>query len=196
MLLVGSVGESWADTGFWASIGYASVSVDTALPTGRDAPFAIPPADFADYSDSGVRVAVGWQRNWLGFEAGWADFGSKVRLDEEECNIPPGGQIVCPAPGTFFYVTEQTGSATWIAFTPTYEAGSWTVGAKVGVARVRVEAALQGFSGSMDGYDRSVRAMYGISGTFAVTRQLALRADLDAFHDRAHTIGLSAMLRF
>lgn len=191
-------GEARADTGFWASVGYASSSVDTELPA-RDALYATPGADYADYSGSGIRFAVGWRRDLIGFEAGWVDFGSKSRLYEPPpCVIPPGGQIVC-APGTFVYRIDQEGTATWLAFTPTYDAGAWTFGGKLGLAKVSVEAAVDDATASTSdfyGYDRSTRLMFGMAGTYTVTRNFGLRADFDAFQGRARTLGVSAMVQF
>lgn len=194
---MGAARDAHADRGFWFGAGYATSAVDVRLPVGRDAPFARPGADYADFSSSGARAAAGWRREYIGVEVGWVDFGSDVRWFEQPCNLPPGGNVVCPPPGSQLERIAQKGSAAWVAFTPTYDAGRWTLSAKLGVARIRVEdESLDWPFNHGDGYTRDTRLMYGVAGTLPISQYFSLRLDIDAYHDRAHTMGLSGVVRF
>lgn len=144
-----------------------------------------------DFSDEGWRAAFDIEiAPFVAFQVGWSDFGS----NSGTVTLP----VVCPAscpPGMSDEVLDvaQNGSGMWLAYAPTWQHESWSMSAKLGVARA--ESVTEGpFAGSRERSETGL--MLGAGVTYWFSDRVGIRGDAERLGDMATQFGIGLAVRF
>lgn len=145
----------------------------------------------ASFSGTKPRVAFNLSVNPLfGFELGW----SKLASDTGTVTVPLACPGSCP-PGTIdpTFAYAESGSAVWVAYTPSIRFSAFEIAGKIGAARVLHEFELDGNAvADVDGTEGIV----GVTGTYWFADAMGVRVDAERIGDDVSQVGLSLTIGF
>ncbi len=142
-----------------------------------------------DFSGVGGRIGFGVTvSDAVAFEAGWIRFGDNAATASEVvfCIGPPCPPIITEV--------EQSGSAFWVAYTPTMRRDKWRLIGKLGLARTEIKTERRSDSTGTKG--TTVRPLLGAGAIYQFWENVGLRFDLDWMGGKATTFAVGISYRF